>query len=178
MPLHKKSPLNILITSFAIILILLLSWKIATLIHEKNESFKKKSYLPDIELYSVNKSFFLHSINDNKPTVLIFFYLNCEYCEDLIENLKLKLNELVHVQIILITIDDRNLLKGFIERHDLMNHKELKLFYCNTQVYTRAFGDNFNFPMILLYDKNKVQVKKYIGDINVKCILNDLKSIE
>jgi len=101
-------------------------------------------------------------LKKNMPVMVIYFSPDCSHCQHLMYELKPKMNELKHVQVVMVTfVQQIKAIQVFYRDFDL---KKYPNFTVGTEGYTylvQRYFDVHMTPYIALYDKNRKLVKAW-----------------
>jgi len=101
-------------------------------------------------------------LKKNMPVMIIYFSPDCSHCQHLMYELKPKMNDLKHVQVVMVTFaEPLKASQVFYRDFDL---KKYPNFTVGTEGYTyvvQKYYDVHTTPYIALYDKNHKLVKAW-----------------
>jgi thiol-disulfide isomerase/thioredoxin len=101
-------------------------------------------------------------LKKNMPVMIIYFSPDCSHCQHLMYELKPKMNDLKHVQVVMVTfVQQIKAIQVFYRDFDL---KKYPNFTVGTEGYTyvvQKYYDVHTTPYIALYDKNHKLVKAW-----------------
>jgi len=102
------------------------------------------------------------NLKKNMAVMVIYFSPDCSHCQHLMYELKPRMNDLKHVQVIMVTfVQQLKAIQVFYRDFDL---KKYPNFTVGTEGYTyvvQKYYDVHSTPYIALYDKNHKLVKAW-----------------
>jgi thioredoxin-related protein len=102
------------------------------------------------------------NLKKNKPVMIIYFSPDCSHCQHLMYEMKPKMKDFDHVQVIMVTfVKEIKAIKTFARDFDLAKYPN---FIVGTEGYTylvQRYYQVATTPYIALYDKSGKLVKYY-----------------
>lgn len=99
-------------------------------------------------------------VKDSSPLVILFFNPECNHCEDEIKIICERMPSLAHIQFIFVTNRPPFMVKPFVKKLKLANHKNITTLVDMSNSMIRYYGIS-NFPSMIIYDRNKRARVKY-----------------
>lgn len=136
---------------------------------------KQIEIIPEFEFLEIatGKLFTNLQINENKPTLFIYFNTECEHCLYEAEQINKNFEQFNNCQIIMISIEEPEILNVFARKYKLINHSNLFILYDKDLMFEKIFG-NCSFPSSFIYNKDKELVKVFKGEVKIDALLKYL----
>ena len=130
---------------------------------------------PTIPAFNVRKvpdssSFTNSLLQNNKPTVLIFFDPDCDHCQQATKNIIAKIDQLKDVQILMIAIVEFKFIKKFYTNFKIVNYPNITITRDATYDLPRFYGIH-SIPDVYVYDKKGKFLNHFKKDIPVDEII-------
>jgi thioredoxin-related protein len=116
-------------------------------------------------------------LKKNEAVLMIYFSPDCGHCQHLMYELKPKMEDLKHVQVIMVTFVQLKAIQTFYRDFDL---KKYPNFTVGTEGYTYAvlkYFDVSTTPYIALYDKNRKLVKAWAKAPSIEELDGEVKKL-
>ena len=126
--------------------------------------------LPEMPFY------YLYDGKDSKdkPTIVVLFSPDCDYCHRTAEELVANKNELNLIQVIMVTQSGVKETKEFFQKYKLSELPDLKVAVDKKNEFHKYFG-NANVPTFYLYNNKHVFIQKIQGETKVSHLIKLLK---
>lgn len=144
-------------------------------IEQSKKIAKQIEIIPEFEFLEIttgNLFTNLH-INENKPTLFIYFNTECEHCLYEAEQISKNIEQFNNYQIIMISIEEPEKLNVFAGKYKLINHSNLFILYDKNLMFEKTLG-NCPFPSCFIYNKDKELVKVFKGEVKIDALLKYL----
>lgn len=168
----KKKYKIFLILSILISLSFLI-YKIINKIHHKKEVLENIKTIPEFSFTSLTGQEFTNKNLLNKPLLFIYFNSECEFCISEAITIKKNLRELDNVEILFISFEEINLILKFAKDYKLYGYKNITFLQDKNFEFSRIFDVN-SIPSTIIYNKNKIFLKKIKGVTKISEILRAL----
>jgi len=144
-------------------------------IDRKNKIALQIKEIPDFVFLDINsnKKFNKQQLNKEKPVLFVYFNSECEHCVYEIQQISYSIEHFNHAQIVIISIEEPEIIKAFVQKYDLLNHRNVIVLYDKILNFEKIFG-NCPFPTTFIYDKNWELVKQFKGEVKVEALLKYL----
>lgn len=165
--------IKIFLAVFVICLLVFLGYKVWNKITYKNKVLENTENLPVFAYQNVEAGlkFTRQDLNENLPTIFIYFNSECEYCQHEAIDIKENIKKLKNVQILFVSIENPKTIEKFAKNYNLLNCDNIHFLFDNRKTFADTF-DVTSIPFILIYDKDKRLVKKIKGQTKIDNILN------
>jgi predicted DCC family thiol-disulfide oxidoreductase YuxK len=111
---------------------------------------------------------------NNKPSIVIAYDVDCEYCQSEAKMLKTRKKDLDSTNIVLFTYSNDSLINEFAKKYGLDSLKNIT-FLSDTTGKIHTFFKIKSIPAIFVYNKNGQLVNQYQGETKIENILADIQ---
>ncbi len=135
---------------------------------DSTQQYYKSPFIPSFDIRKVpdSSSFKNTMLQNNKPTMLVFFDPDCEHCQEMTKHLTEKIDRFKDVQILMVTIMEFNRTKKFYEQYKIANFPNI--IVTRDAVYDLPkFYRVSSIPDVYIYDKNGELMRHYKKDVPV-----------
>lgn len=112
---------------------------------------------------------------DIKPTWLLYFDSNCEFCQKEIEDIHQNIALIDHLQLLLISSESTEHLQKINRKYGFNGHRNVLIVRDTAHLCTEVLGMTIT-PSSLLYSAQKKLLKKHIGVMKVNEALKSLQT--
>ena len=171
-----KKSLKILLPILALGLFGFIAYKVITKINHKSEVAGNIAIMPDISYKNVStgKPFSKDDLDAQKPTVLVWFNSECEYCQH--EAWEIQQNSIAfkECQILFISEEKPEIIKSFSKEYNLNQYGHFYFLFDSRNHFSTTFDVN-SFPSLIIYNEKGQLLKKIKGQVKVSKILELLE---
>jgi thioredoxin-related protein len=141
---------------------------------DSSQMYFKSPTIPAFNLIKIpdSSSFINAQLQNNKPTVLIFFAPDCDHCQEATKNLVAKIDQLKNVQIVMVAGMEYGIVKKF--------YADYKLADCANITVTRdplfklpQYYSVHSIPDVYVYDKKG----KYLNHFKSKIPVEEIAAL-
>lgn len=169
-----KKYLKIIIPILFLGLFGFLIFQITSKIKHKNEVAENIKTIPSFNFQNVNGgSFTNENLMKNTPTLFVYFDSECEFCNEEAEMIQRNIDKFSTIQLIFISIENPNKIKGFAINHKLINYDKIN-FLSDTKISFAPTFDVKSLPCLVLYDKDRHLIEKIKGQIKPEVLIEKL----
>lgn len=148
-----------------------LGYKVVSKISYKNEVAANMEELPQFSYKGTQGSTFTkEDLKNGKPTVIIYFNSECEYCQHESQDIEQNIKKLKQVQLLFVSTENMETIQNFARTYKLNIYDNIHFLSDSQNTFANTF-DAHTIPFILIYDKDKKLVKKIKGQTKVSTIL-------
>lgn len=165
----KKKAVFKLILTILIAFISFFSYQGYRIVSIQKSSNLKIKTLPPLRFTFLKKI----AIDNNKPTIIIFFSPDCDHCHYMIQQILKHNEDFLNSQIIMITQANIFEVRKFKDEYKLDQFKHINLGMDSNNYFFNTFG-SLMVPSFYVYNKNHVLIKKFTGETKVENIINQI----
>ncbi|MEM9680877.1 MAG: redoxin domain-containing protein [Bacteroidota bacterium] len=145
---------------------------------EKTAIARQLQTIPKFEFLTLEENpFSNNNLIPELHTIFIYFDSQCEFCQHEAQSISDHLNRLQAIQFVFVSEEPINAIRQFSEEYNLSNQPNITFLHDNSRLFSSQFGAT-SIPYILIYDKNKVLIKRHNGQLNANGILKTLSNNE
>lgn len=137
--------------------------------------------IPPFKILKADSTWFTKAnLKKNKPVMIIYFAPDCSHCQHLMYDMKPKMKEFNHVQIVMITFTDfgmLKMLKNFNRDFDLAKYKNLTVGTEGRTYVVQRYYQVRTTPYIAIYDRTGKLVKAYEKAPSMKELEETIKKV-
>lgn len=172
--MNKINYLKIILPVLFVGLFGFLIFQISSKIKHKKEVAENIKTIPKFDFQNINGGRFTNeNLIKNIPTLFIYFDSGCEFCNEEAELIQQNIDQLSTFQLIFVSIENPDKIKGFAINHKLNNYDKIN-FLSDTQVSFAPTFDVKSLPCLVLYDKNQHLIEKIKGQIKPEVLIEKL----
>lgn len=132
------------------------------------------SSLPDYTLSDINgKSYSIHELAGNKPTLFIYFNSTCHLCQEELGTLSKKIDEFKDYNVILTTVEPMGEMIGFANSLGIKDKSNVH-FLLDSKMEVASYLQIRSVPSIYCYNAEKQLVAEYVGITEIDLLLEKL----
>lgn len=151
-----------------------LIFQITSKIKHKKEVAENIKTIPNFDFQNVNGGRFTNeNLIKNAPTLFVYFDSECEFCNEEAEMIKQNIDKFSTFQLIFVSIENPNKIKGFAINHKLINYDKIN-FLSDTKISFAPTFDVKSLPCLVLYDKDQHLIEKIKGQIKPEVLIKKL----
>ena len=148
--------------------------QITSKIKHKKEVAENIKTIPKFDFQNVNGGRFTNeNLIKNTPTLFVYFDSDCEFCNEEAEMIQRNIDKFSTIQLIFISIENPNKIKGFAIHHKLIDYDKIN-FLSDTQVSFAPTFDVKSLPCLVLYDEDQHLIEKIKGQIKPEVLIEKL----
>lgn len=152
-----------------------LAYQIFAKIQYKKEVAQNIKTIPKFEYQNIKGGNFDNSnLQQNTPTVFIYFNSDCEFCNEEAEMIRENIEKFANMQLIFVSFEKTQAIISFSKIHKLNTHDNV-YFLCDSKATFATTFDVKSLPSLMLYDKNQQLIEKIKGQTKVETILKKIE---
>lgn len=166
-----KKTLKILIPILVISLLAFMGYKVVSKINHKKQVAKNIKQIPNFSYLTLeNKVFTQENLEQNKPTLFIYFNSECDFCNHEAEMVQQNIMQLKTIQVVFISYEPIEKIKQFATKFKLLHHDHI-YFLSDSKITFDATFDAKSMPCLVLYDKDNNLIEKIKGQVKIETVL-------
>lgn len=166
----NKKVLPIILATSTLLFALMLIYQLWQKSNQKqliNENLQK---LPSFVFYKTdNNKFTNNSLSINKAVMILYFNSDCGFCRIQLKNLKTKIGLLKNFEILLISSESAEILKGVSEKYELNGIENVHFLSDKENQFYQKFGTN-QTQSAFIYNQNHELMHSIKGDFKFESI--------
>lgn len=171
----KRKLSSTLIIAFVVLLGGFLLYKTINKIEAKKETNEKLQILPKLTLLTIDSTDFDNSkIRSNKPSVLIYFNSECQFCQQGAKEIKKNITNFKDANLLMISTEPLSKISAFAKDYNLTNDSQVQFLHINEEDIFDTFGA-VSVPSIFIYGTDQKLIKHYKGETKIEAILQYIK---
>lgn len=172
--MKSKSTIKKIIPVLFLVILGFLTFQITSKIKHKKEVAENIKTIPNFDFQNVNGGRFTNeNLIKNTPTLFVYFNSDCEFCNEEAEMIQRNIVKFSTIQLIFISIENPNKIKGFAINHKLINYDKIN-FLSDTKISFAPTFDVKSLPCLVLYDKDQHLIEKIKGQIKPEVLIEKL----
>ena len=172
--MRKTLKFTILFLLFAVVGFLI--YNVATGYKNKKEAEQRIQTLPNVTFKSITgDSVNLHSFDETKPLIIVYFHPECEHCHYEAEEIGNNATAFKNCQLIMVTADDSiKRVEKFCTTHNLWGVDNIEILFDRENLFKKTFGKAI-IPSVYIYDKTQKLKKQFLGETKPKAIIEEIQ---
>ena len=167
-----KKTLKIVIPILVISLLVFMGYKVVSKINHKKQVAENIKKMPAFSYITLeNKMFTQENLEQNKPTLFIYFNSECDFCNHEAEMVQQNIEQLKAIQVVFISYEPIEKIKQFATKFKLLNHANIS-FLSDSKITFATTFDVKSMPCLVLYDKDNNLIEKIKGQVKIETVLN------
>jgi peroxiredoxin len=152
-----------------------MSYKVITKINHKREVAEHIKTIPSFSYSTVNGKMFTHkNLEDNKPTLFLYFNSECEHCQSEASQIQENMPNFKNYQLVFVSFEEKNKIIAFAKKYKLDPYDNITFLVDKQVTFSTTFDVN-SLPTMILYNKNEELIEKIKGQTKIETILKKLK---
>lgn len=139
----------------------------------------QRGKLPPFKMLQVSgKVFSAHDLPMGKPILIVYFSPDCDHCERMLKEFFKQSSDFQKASIAFITYLPVEKVSKFEEEYNLAGYSNM---YAGTEgetFFVKNYYKIVEIPFVALYTKDGDLVTSYEGDVNLKALVEQLKSFQ
>ena len=169
-----KKILKIIIPILIISLLTFMGYKVVSKINHKKQVAKNIKQMPNFSYLTLESKVFTHeNLEQDKPTLFIYFNSECDFCNHEAEMVQENIEQLKDIQVVFISYEPVEKIKQFATKFKLLNHDNIS-FLSDSKISFATTFDVTSMPCLVLYDKENNLIEKIKGQVKFETVLQKL----
>ena len=110
-----------------------------------------------------------------KPTLVIYFNSECDFCNHEAEMVQQNIEELKAIQVVFISYEPIEKIKQFATKFKLINQANI-YFLSDSKITFATTFDVKSMPCLVLYDKDNNLIEKIKGQVKIETVLEKFRN--
>lgn len=166
-----KKTLKILIPILVVSLLAFMGYKVVSKINHKKQVAENIKQMPNFSYVTLeNKVFTKENLDQNKPTLFIYFNSECDFCNHEAEMVQQNIEQLKAIQVVFISFEPVEKINQFAIKFKLLNHANITFLSDSKITFATTFDVN-SMPCLVLYDKENNLIEKIKGQVKIETVL-------
>ena len=166
-----KKILKILLPILVLSLLAFMGYNVVNKINHKKQIAENIKKMPAFSYITLeNKMFTQENLEQNKPTLFIYFNSECDFCNHEAEMVQQNIEQLKAIQVVFISYEPIEKIKAFATKFKLLNHANI-YFLSDSKITFATTFDVKSMPCLVLYDKENNLIEKIKGQVKIETVL-------